>query len=80
MSPRWNLATYGKTQWAQGEESLQADSSVRECINEQTSTMSGEVEEKPFHQSSWEEVPQRDIQRLGFFLIFVFKNTLEIYT
>lgn len=38
-SPRWNLATYGKTQWIQG------DSSVRECINEQTSEMIGEVEE-----------------------------------
>lgn len=51
MAPRWNLATYGKIQWDQGEESLQADSPVGVCINEQTSTMTGEEEEKPFHQS-----------------------------
>lgn len=78
MAPRWNLATYGKIQWAQGEESLQADSPVGVYINEQTSPMTGEVEEKPFHQSGWGKLPQRDIQRV--FLFFNFKNTLGTST
>lgn len=77
MAPRWSLATYGKIQWAEGEESLQADSPVGVFINEQTSAVTGEMEEKPFHQSGWEEVPQRGIQRFWFFFSFIFKNTLE---
>lgn len=72
MAPRWNFATYGKIQRNEGEDSLQAESTVGISINEQTSAMPGEVEEKLLHQSDWELVPWR-----FFFSFLLFKNSLE---